>query len=330
MERANKNRVLSGIQPTGKLHIGNYLGAVVNWVKLQEEYEGYFPVVDMHSLMENYRPEEKHQQILDAVIDLLALGIDPDKSIIFVQSQVPEHAELAWYFNTITPVASLVRMTQYKDKASQQKENINAGLLDYPVLMAADILLYKPFGVPVGEDQLQHLELTNDIVKKFNSKFGKTFESVKALLTKTPRVMSLLEPTKKMSKSLGEAHVINLQDEASVIEKKLARAVTDTGQTKRLTAGVKNLFTLLENFGERGQLEFYREQHTSGTIRYADLKANLAKLIAHHFTSYRERRRELEKKPDYIQEVITVGRTKAKTIATETLREVKEKMGLLL
>jgi tryptophanyl-tRNA synthetase len=322
--------IVTGIQPTGKLHIGNYLGLLVNLLDLQNKYLCYIFVADMHSLMENYRPQEKRQQILDVVIDLLALGLDPDKCVIFVQSQVPEHAELAWYFNTLTPIAFLERMTQYKDKMEQQKNNINAGLLSYPILQAADILLYKPFGVPVGEDQIQHLELVNDIVKKFNSKFGQTFTPIKPLLTKTPRLMSILDPTKKMSKSLGDRHVINLGDEPDVIEKKLNKAVTDTGKTKTMSAGTENLFTLLEIFGEPAQMEFYKEAHKTGTIRYADLKANLAKVIAHHFTMYRQKRRDLEKNPEYLMGVIATGREKARAVASQTLAEVKEKMGLLL
>ena len=325
-----KPRIISGVQPTGKLHIGNYLGALSNWLELQKNYECFFFVADMHSITESYHPEDKPRQTNDTITDLVALGIDPNESVIFIQSQIPEHAELAWYFNTLTPVAFLERMTQYKDKAARQKENINAGLFDYPVLQAADILLYKPYGVPVGEDQVQHLELTNDIAKKFNHRFGDTFKTVKPLLTQTPRVMSLLEPSKKMSKSLGEGHVINIGDEAGVIEKKLARAVTDTGKEKKMSAGVQNLFALLEIFGEPGQYQFYLDAHKNGTIRYADLKINLAKIIAHHFAPYRERRKELEKQPEYIMRVASEGKEKARAVASETLREVKEKMGLLL
>lgn len=327
MESKN-NRVLSGIKPSGKMHLGNYLGAVQNWVKLQDEYQCFFPVVDMHALTENYDAKELSRLTTELVIDLIAAGIDPERSVIFVQSQMPEHAELAWYFNTLTPVAFLERMTQYKDFVSRG-HTANVGLFDYPVLQAADILLYKPVGVPVGGDQLQHLELTNELVKKFNNKFGKTFDAVKPLVTKTPRVMSLLEPTKKMSKSLGDNHVINLADEPAVIEKKLARAVTDTGKTKTISAGTKNLFALLEIFGDKQQYEFYRDAHQEGTIRYADLKANLAKLIAHHLSDYREKRKELEQKSEYILEVINKGREKAKVIASQTLTEVKDKMGLL-
>lgn len=321
--------VISGIQPTGKLHIGNYLGALANWVELQKQYSCYFFVADMHSLTEDYKPQDKRQQTLDAVIDLLALGIDPEKSVIFIQSQIPEHMELAWIFNTLTPVTLLERMTQYKDKAGRQKTNVNAGLFDYPVLQAADILLYKPYGVPVGEDQLQHLELANTIVKKFNYKFGPTFTRIKPLLTKTPRIMSLLEPTKKMSKSLGENHVININDEPAVIEKKLAKAVTDTGKERKMTPGVANLFMLLEIFGEPEQYKFYLETHKAETIRYVELKANLAKVIAHHFAPYRTKRKELEHKPNQILEVLATGKEKAEAIASQTLAEVKEKIGLL-
>lgn len=326
----NKNRLLSGIQPTGKLHLGNYLGAVANWLMLQHEYECYFAIADMHSLTEDYDAREKPGQILELATELLALGLNPEKVVLFAQSQLPEHAELAWYFSTITSVSALTRITQYKDKAARQKTNINAGLLTYPVLQAADILLYKPAVVPVGEDQLQHLELTNDIVKKFNRKFGETFGTVKPILTKTPRVMSILDPAKKMSKSLGDAHCLYLSDEPETIVKKLARAPTDTGKEKKMSAGSANLFRLLEIFGDPEQYDFYREERERGRIKYSHLKANLAKLIAHQFSDYREAKRELEKKPNFVKEALLAGGARAKTIAAATLQEVKEKMGLVL
>ena len=324
-----KSRVLSGIKPSGKLHIGNYLGMVANAVKLQQDYSCYYMVADMHSLTENYKPEEKRQEILDLIIDLLAIGIDPDESVLFIQSQVPEHTELAWYFNTITPVSELERMTQYKDFVSRG-HSANVGLFDYPVLQAADILLYKPAAVPVGEDQLQHLELANAIAKKFNNKFGETFSPVKPLLTETPRVMSILDPTKKMSKSLGENHVINLNDEREVIEKKLARAVTDKGTEKQMSAGTKNLFSLLKIFGEPEQYEFYMEQRKKGAIRYSEMKKSLAKVIAHHFAIYRAKRKDLEKNPEFISQIINDGKKKAQAVANATLTEVKQKIGLLI
>lgn len=324
----DKLRVLSGVKPSGKLHIGNYLGAIKNFVELQKQYDSYFAIVDLHSLTEKFDPKEKPREIFELAVDFLALGIDPQKSTVFIQSHVPEHLELAWIFSCLTPVGTLERMTQYKDFISRG-HSPNAGLLTYPILQAADILIYKPQFVPVGEDQVQHLELTNNLARWFNNRFGQTFERIKPLLTKTPRVMSLLEPNKKMSKSLGENHVINISDEASVIERKLARAVTDTGKTKQMTAGVKNLFTLLEIFGEPEQFEFYLEAHKNGTIRYADLKANLAKVIAHHFAAFRKKRGELLKKPEYIIQILREGGSKAKTFAQATLKEVKEKIGLL-
>lgn len=324
-----KPRVLSGVKPSGKLHLGNYLGAIKNFLELQDKYDCYFAIVDLHSLTEKFDPQTKRQEILDLAIDFLAIGLDPNKCTIFIQSHVPEHVELGWIFDCLTPVGELERMTQYKDFLARG-HSANAGLFTYPVLQAADILLYKPYGVPVGEDQLQHLELTNSIAKRFNNRFGQTFAAVKPLLTQTPRVMSLLEPTKKMSKSLGENHVINLSDEPQVIAIKLARAVTDTGKEKKMTSGVANLFMLLENFGEPEQIKFFQEAHKAGAIRYADLKGGLAKVIAHHFVSFRRKRKELEKKPEYILEVLAEGKEKAKAVASETLREVKEKVGLVL
>jgi len=323
-----RERLLSGIKPSGKLHLGNYLGAIQNFIDLQNKYESYFAIVDLHSLTEKFDPKQKTEETLDLAIDFLALGLDPAKCTIFVQSQVLEHAELSWIFSCLTPVGELERMTQYKDFVGRG-HSANAGLLTYPILQAADILIYHAAVVPIGEDQLQHLELTNDIAKKFNSRFGETFTPVKPLLTKTPRVMSILEPSKKMSKSLGDRHVINLNDEPEVIEKKLARAVTDTGKTKTMSAGTKNLFALLEIFGEPEQYKFYLEQHKAGSIRYSDLKANLAKVIAHHFADYRRKRKELEKQPERIMEILASGKEKARAVASLTLAEVKQKMGLM-
>lgn len=310
------------------MHLGNYLGAIQNFIDLQNKYESYFAIVDLHSLTEKFDPKQKTEETLDLAIDFLALGLDPAKCTIFVQSQVLEHAELSWIFSCLTPVGELERMTQYKDFVGRG-HSANAGLLTYPILQAADILIYHAAVVPIGEDQLQHLELANDIAKKFNSRFGETFTPVKPLLTKTPRVMSILEPSKKMSKSLGDRHVINLNDEPEVIEKKLARAVTDTGKTKTMSAGTKNLFALLEIFGEPEQYKFYLEQHKAGSIRYSDLKANLAKVIAHHFADYRRKRKELEKQPERIMEILASGKEKARAVASLTLAEVKQKMGLM-
>lgn len=325
-----KPRIVSGIKPSGKLHLGNYLGMIKNAIALQNsgEYECFYFIADLHSLTETFKPEEKRGQIWDVAMDLLALGFDPEKSALFIQSQIPEHLELAWIFNCLTPVSELERMTQYKDFLARGHA-ANAGLFTYPVLQAADILLYHAQFVPVGEDQLQHLELTNEIAKKFNNRFGQTFAPIKPLLTQTPRVMSLLDPTKKMSKSLGESHVLNLSDEPEIIEKKLARAVTDTGKEKKMSPGVKNLFMLLEIFGEPQQVQYFREVHKSGTIRYTDLKAGLAKVIAHHFAEYRQKRKELEKTPEYLDQVIKQGQQQAQIIAQATLKTVRQNIGLI-
>jgi tryptophanyl-tRNA synthetase len=223
--------LISGIQPTGKLHLGNYLGALKNFVELQNsnKYHCHFFIADLHSLTEDFNPKEKSKQILELAADFLAAGLNPKKSTIFIQSQIPAHSELAWVLNTITPFGELGRMTQFKEKSEEQKTNVNVGLFTYPILMAADVLLYDAEFVPVGHDQLQHLEFTRTIARKFNNKFGKTFIEPKALLTKTPRIMSLDNPDKKMSKSQPNGCLF-LNDSPKTIQEKLARAVTDSGK----------------------------------------------------------------------------------------------------
>ncbi len=221
-------RILSGIQPTGEMHIGNYLGAIKQWIELQEKNECVFFIADLHSLTTPYDPKSLQNLILEKVICYLAAGLNPEKSIIFIQSQVKEHTELCWILNTICPIGELQRMTQYKDKAKKFKKNINTGLLDYPVLMAADILLYKTEGVPVGKDQVQHVELTRTIARKFNQRFGKTFIEPKPLIPKVgAKIMSLAEPKKKMSKTDNPQSYISLFDIPTTIQKKIMAAVTD-------------------------------------------------------------------------------------------------------
>lgn len=210
----NKKTLFSGIQPTGEFHIGNYLGALKNWVDLQNsgEYNCIYSIVDLHAMTIDYDPKSYQEKIISNAIDLLSLGIEPKKSILFLQSQVPEHSELCWILNSIVPVSELERMTQYKDKARKNISNLNMGLLDYPVLMAADVLLYNSEFVPVGEDQTQHLELTNIILRKFNNKFGEYFKKVNPLYTKGTRIMSLQDPNRKMSKSMGEKNCLLIND----------------------------------------------------------------------------------------------------------------------
>lgn len=325
-----KERILSGIQPTGELHIGNYLGSLKNFVELQEQFDGYFCIVDLHSLTEDFEPgEAKRQQILNLLVTFLAAGLDPEKCTIFIQSQVPAHTELAWIFNTIIPMSELERMTQYKDKSTRQAANINVGLFDYPVLMAADILLYKPQFVPVGHDQLQHLELTNTIVKKFNKKFGETFKEIKPYMQKPLRIMSLTHPERKMSKS-EPGSFVNMFDEPKAIKEKLARAVTATDAPKgEMPKGVANLFELLEHYGNKDLKAEFEKQYKAGTIKYSELKSALADAIIKYFQPMREKRKELETKTDYLMEVMHEGTKKALKVANATLAEVKEKIGLI-
>jgi len=214
-------RVLSAIQPTGAIHIGNYLGAIKQWIDLQEKNECIFFICDLHSITIPYDPKEFQKNILETAITYLAAGVNPEKSIFFVQSKVKEHTELCWLLGSVTPVGDLLRMTQYKEKSKQFKKNLDAGILNYPILMAADILLYKANAVPVGEDQAQHVELTRTIARKFNQRFGKTFNEPKTILPKMgARIMSLTNPKKKMSKSMGPQNYISLFDEPEEIEKK--------------------------------------------------------------------------------------------------------------
>ncbi|MEK7618316.1 MAG: tryptophan--tRNA ligase [Patescibacteria group bacterium] len=328
--------ILSGIQPSGKLHIGNYLGALSNFVALQNlpagqagsgEYNCFFCIVDYHSISGDFEPKEKPSQILDLAANFLAAGVDPEKSTLFVQSHLPEHTELAWIFNCITPLAELERMTQFKDKAQKQNKNINMGLFDYPVLQAADILLYKPLAVPVGLDQKQHLELTNTIVKKFNNRFGQTFTEIKPLWTKFPKVMDLKKPEQKMSKS-DPGGCIFLDDEPAEIQSKLKSAVTASVPGKGLP-GEKNLMELLAHFGKADDASKFKKQQSDGILKYSELKEVLANDIAEYFAGFREKKKELLAKPDHLKQVLEDGASRARKIAAETLKEVKQKIGLL-
>jgi len=328
---SKKQVIVSGIQPTGNLHIGNYLGAVKNWVELQNsgKYEMYIFIADLHSLTGNMKPEVRRQQIMHTAAELLAAGIDPKKTTFFIQSDVTEHTDLAWIFNCVTPVSELYRMTQFKDKSERQEKNINTGLLTYPVLQAADILLYHGNTVPVGQDQVQHVELTRDVTKWFNNKFSTDFfEEPKALLTDVPKVMSLLEPSKKMSKSLGEGHAIELADEPEVILKKLKRAVTAT-EGGDGAPGVKNLLLLLAHFGDKKIYNEFVKAEKDGTIRYGDLKNVLAESIANYFAEFRKRRAKLLNDGfDELAEILITGAEKARPIAKETMEEVRELVGI--
>jgi tryptophanyl-tRNA synthetase len=319
-----KEIILSGIQPSGKIHIGNYLGALKNFVELQNKYESYFFIADYHSITENYDPKIKQQQVFELAKDFLAAGLDPKICTIFVQSHVPEHLELAWIFNCITPIAYLERMTQYKDKALRQKENINMGLFDYPVLQAADILIYKANAVPVGQDQDQHVELTRQIAKFFNNRFGQTFFEPKSVHTQTPKVMSLLAPDKKMSKSLGDGHCINIDDSPEIIRQKISKAVTDTGTGKSL--GAKNLLELTKIFSAEKTYSKFSAESKSGNLKYSEIKQKLAEDISNYFSEFRREKEKISDKK--IQKILANGAKKAQKVAKKTLAEVRAKIGI--
>lgn len=324
--------LVSGIQPSGRLHIGNYLGALKNFVDLQnaEKYQCYFFLADLHSLTEPFDPKGKYEEILDLAANYLAAGLDPQTSVIFQQSQVPAHSELAWILNTVAPIGELERMTQFKDKSARQSANVNAGLFDYPVLMAADILLYDPQVVPVGDDQLQHLELTRSLARKFNARFGQTFTEPKDLITKTPRVMSLKDPSKKMSKSQPESCLF-IDDSPEEIKSKISRATTDSGSEvsydPKKKPGIANLMEIAAAL--RGEDISAVEKKFAG-VRYSDFKTALAELVAGHFKAFREKKSALLKDKKKLVKILASGSKEAAKAAEKKIAEVKEKTGLAL
>ena len=329
--------LVSGMQPTGRLHIGNYLGALKNFADLQDsgKYQCYFFIADLHSHTGTFAFENGREQILDVAANYLAAGIDPKKSIIFQQSQVAAHTELTWILNTLTPMGELERMTQYKDKSGRQQENINVGLFDYPVLMVSDVILYDAQFVPVGNDQLQHVELMRTLARKFNSRFGKTFIEPKALLTKTPRVMSLKDPAKKMSKSQPEGCLF-LDDSPEEIASKISRAVTDSGSEIKYDPEHKPGFSnLLEIYaaldGSRNEPHDPKEvANMFAGKRYSDFKKALAELVANHFADFREKKAKLLAKPGGLVKILNAGSEKAAKVADAKITEVKKKVGLAI
>jgi tryptophanyl-tRNA synthetase len=324
-----KARVFSGIQPSGILHIGNYLGAIKNWVALLGDHDCIFCIVDMHAITTPYDPKEMQQRIFDAAIGYIACGVDPEKCTIFVQSDVPEHAELTWYFNTVIPVSYLERMTQYKDKAAQFRENINMGLLDYPVLQAADILLYKAEIVPVGEDQAQHLELTRDIARKFNNSFGETFPEPRTLLGTGAKILGL-DGKAKMSKTMD--NYLAITESPEELWQKLSVAVTDPARKRRSDPGnpeVCNIDALHLLFSTKEQQAHVARECRRAGIGCLDCKKILADNISRELAPIREKHGRLRGDRAYVYGILDKGAQRCRTIARETMREVKEKMGLL-
>ncbi len=322
-----KHTLVSGIRASSEPHIGNYLGAIRQFVAMQDEYDCTFFIVDLHTLTTPFDPKELRKTTFEVAADFLALGIDPEKSTLYLQSQVAAHAELAWIFNCITPLGELYRMTQFKDKSGKDnRDSVNSGLLNYPVLMAADILIHKAEIVPVGQDQVQHLELARVIARKFNNQFGKTFPEPKAMLNSTAKIMSLTEPDKKMSKTGGQG--ILLSDSPAEIKKKLRKAVTAT-DARGKSQGVDNLFVLLREFGSKDQIQFFENAYRDNTIKFSELKDILAENISNYFAPFREKRKELLENPDVIARALSDGAEKAREKAAITMLEVKKKVGLL-
>ena len=325
-------RIFSGIQPTGELHIGNYLGAIEQWKELQNEHECIFSIVDLHALTADYDPEDLREKIINTAIVYLAAGIDPEKATIFVQSEIKEHTELCWYLNTITPIGELERMTQYKEKSESKKKRSNAGLLNYPILQAADILLYDTNKVPVGEDQIQHIELARDIAKKFNKKFGKTFEIPKHELSKTgARIMSLKNPENKMSKSGKKGNAISIFDDPSEIEKKIMSAVTDTDNKIKYDPkdkpAISNLLVIYSKFKDQSIQESRNELRDNN---YKEFKEKLAETLIESLAPFRKKRKELESRREvYVEEILSQGAKKAKSYASSKIVEVRRNMGLI-
>lgn len=324
-----KPRVLSGVQPSGNLHIGNYLGALKSWVKIQYNFESIFCIVDLHAITVYQKPEELRSKIVELAALFVAAGIDPKHSSIVAQSTVPGHAELAWLLTCVTPVGWLERMTQYKAKSAAQ-ETIGDGLLQYPVLMAADILIYQANCVPVGDDQRQHLELTRDIAQRFNSMYGETFVMPETYLpTVGARVMGLDDPEKKMSKSEpGAGHAIGLLDPPNVIKKKIMRATTDSApgvDFENMGAGVKNLLSIFQAFSDWTDDQMVK--HFAG-MRYGDLKKQVAEMVVTSMEPMQKRYQEITSEPGYIDGILAEGRERVNPIASSTVNLVKQRMGI--
>ncbi len=346
-----QSRIFSGIQPSGELHIGNYLGAVKNWVKLQREYESIFCIVDYHAITGFYEPDDLRRRTRDMAISLLAAGIDPSVCTLFVQSAVPEHTELAWIFNTVTPLGELERQTQFKEKSAKQ-ESILAGILNYPVLQAADILLYKADLIPVGEDQVQHLELSREICRRWNTRFDPAyvrqieartaattpeagqaevvgfFPEPKPLLTTTRRIMGL-DGQAKMSKSLG--NTIGLLEEPKDIWEKLRPAMTDPARVRKTDPGtpeICNIYNLHKAFSDTATVDHVAVQCRTAGWGCIDCKKVLLESMEAELTPIRMRAKELRADPAALDEPLARGAEHAHAMASETLREAKHMMGL--
>lgn len=330
METLIRQRVFSGIQPTGNIHLGNYIGAVKNWVKIQDDYDSIFCIVDLHAITIPQNPQTLRADIEKMTAVLLAAGIDPQCSNLFVQSDISAHAELAWILNCTTPMGWMKRMTQFKEKSEKVKSKVTVGLFSYPALMAADILLYNTDLVPVGEDQKQHLELTRDIAIKMNNEYGELFKVPEPLIPKVgARIMGLDDPTKKMSKSeSAQGHAINILDTPEEITKKIKKATTDSLTEIRLDQGrpgIYNLLSIYQIFTGQSQEEI--EEHFTGKM-YGHLKVELAKIVVEGLRPIRERYEEIYSDKEALRKILKNGADKIRPNAEETLSRVKKTLGL--
>ena len=337
---SEQKRVFSGIQPTAVMTIGNYFGAVKNWVRLQDECEAIYCVVDLHAMTRPYEADQLRASSRDMFVSLLAAGLDPERCTVFIQSTVPEHTELCWVLVTLASLGDLGRMTQFKEKAGQGLDDepeddgdfVSSGLLFYPVLQAADILAYRADYVPVGQDQAQHLELSRGLARRFNSRFGEVFPEPETLVTEVPKVLSTADPTKKMSKSLGDKHYIGLFEEEDSVRQKIRSAVTDSGDTPpgEVSPGIENLLTLLTACGRGEAADKMRADYLGGTLRYVDLKGEAAEALVELTSGMRARREEILRQETDLDDRIFDMSAKARSMASETLELVREKAGFTI
>ena len=332
VESENRKVVLTCAQPTGKLHLGNYLGAVKNWVEMSEKYECYFGVVDMHAITIPYVPADLKKNVYDCAAQYMACGLDPEKCNLFLQSSIVGHAELSWILGCICPLGQLERMTQYKDKASKHKENLNSGLLYYPVLMASDILIYNADIVPVGEDQKQHIELTRDLAQKFNSRYSDTFKIPEPYIPQAgARIMSLQTPTSKMSKSdPNQNGTLYITDEPSVLRKKIMSAVTDSDSEVRYDienkAGVSNLMSIMSALSGKSFDDIEAEFKGKG---YGDFKKAVADVVVEALAPVRERFLEISADKKRIEAALTKGNQAAQRRVNRLMSKVYRKVGFM-
>jgi len=326
-----KKVIFSGIKPSGELTLGNYLGAIKNWVKLQDEYDCYFCVVDLHAITVRQEPKDLRRRTLEILSIYLASGIDPEKNTLFIQSHVPAHSEASWLLTCYSYMGEMSRMTQYKDKSKKSGENIGAGLFNYPILMASDILLYRTNLVPVGKDQLQHLELARDLAERFNRLYSPTFIIPEPYIAKTgAKIMDLQDPTKKMSKSEENQNgYILIMDPPSVIRKKISRAVTDSIGVVKYSddqPGVKNLMTILGSITGMSMEEIEIKYKYKG---YAEFKKDIAEVIINELEPIQKKVNEYMADKKYLENIYKSGAEKANYVAMKTLRKIQKKIGLI-